>query len=772
MSEEKSECRHEPNGNALCSFRLPAGADRDYLSRAYELNPQRADGIFFKMFYFCKSKDGRDWADPIAELGVVVSEFACWKSADYFRRFRFARGPQRWKFRLPRRVLVDAQADCGPLRAEFAIELDDRERAHWPPKRGRPSNASGRSSAHSDRVSPERPRRRRNSAGDRSSESLASLPSDPNGSTFFMHLQDIREQEVKQPRQTFEDVDFIPRFFPPDRWGRTSNFEFFLFHFHEREHVRLTIDWALKNWLNEMKFHERSQYTFHRCRCPPHSRCKHRKTYFRVPTDELEDFADGRAVTLVLKLRSGGHGARSASPPARSEALERSESPVPPAGFANPYIDYGVLDGSPRGVQPPPASGGPVVELQPTDGPHFVPPPIPLSVQPQANGVPVGAYVNAINEMLTRATGAGTSASAPPPAAAVSPATPTIRVKEEPTDEETIEKEPPAPPAPPTAKLTIPSFTVARRAIVVKPIEVNRNTQESREKEIVPTPPPTETPPLAANPKETHPPNATETVRIKQEPQVDEQPQVEPPKEQRREEPAAVDVEEETDESDDDDDDESDEESSSEEEPEIEEVTARKRRLDPPASSRSGRTPTKRPRQGGKAEKAEETLPNPKVLNKNVLAVVVDGKEFEVERNLLIEESAFFAKKVAKQESLVDCLPAEISGDTMAAVVYWMETKRVDDLDKKARELYVAAKLLGMPDLQKTCVESIKRTSKQRKATAGVVFAVQHEDADLLSAMGFVWKRAKRMRKVLKSKEFRQLLEQRPELIHKVLDAM
>ncbi|KAI6234277.1 hypothetical protein M3Y99_00824000 [Aphelenchoides fujianensis] len=767
MSEGTSECRHEPNGNALCSFRLPTEADRDYQSRAYELNPQRAEGIFFKMFYFCKSKDGRDWADPIAELGVVVSEFAGWKNADYFRRIRFARGPhQRWKFRVPRRVLEDAQADCGPLRAEFAIELDDRERAHWPPKRGRQSNASGRSSPHSDRVSPVRPRRRRNSAGDRSTGSAASFaPSDPNGSTFLVHLQDIGKKEFNQPRQTFEDIDFIPRFFPPDRWGRTSNFEFFVFHFHERELVHLTIDWALKNSRNEMDFHERTEYTFHRCRCPPNSKCKHRKTYYRVRTDKLEEFADGRPVILVLKLRSDSRGAHSASPFARSEALEGSESPVPPAGFANPYIDYGMLDGSPQGVQPPLTSGGPVVELQPMDGPHFVPPPIPLSVQPKTNGVPVGAYVNAINEMLTRATGAGTSASAPPPAAAVSPAVPTIRVKEEPTDEETIEKEPLIPSAP-TVKLTIPPPTTVRRPVVVKPIEVNRNTQESREKEIVPTPPPTDTPPLAADPKEIHPPNATETVRIKQEPQVDEQPQVEQPKES-----AALDVEEESDDSDDDDD-ESDDESSSEEEPEIEEVTPRKRRFDPPASSRSGRTPTKRPRQVEKEEKAEEILPNPKVLNKPQLTVVVEGKEFEVERDLLIEESAFFAKKVAKQESLVDCLPAEISGDTMAAVVYWMETKRVDDLDKKAHDLYVAAKLLGMPDLLKTCVESIKRTCKQRKATSGVVFAVQHEDADLLSAMGFVWKRAKRMRKVLKSKEFGQLLKQRPELIHKVLDAM
>ncbi|KAI6221802.1 hypothetical protein M3Y99_01535700 [Aphelenchoides fujianensis] len=143
------------------------------------------------------------------------------------------------------------------------------------------------------------------------------------------------------------------------------------------------------------------------------------------------------------------------------------------------------------------------------------------------------------------------------------------------------------------------------------------------------------------------------------------------------------------------------------------------------AINQTERTAAKRSRQMDEDDEEAGPPKLKKAKDERSLSIVVDGTEFQVDQELLIGESAFFARKLAKGEDLNEGLPDGISSETMAAVIEWIQKKQVADLDGRAHELY------------KACVESIKRTSKNSSEhhTAAVLFAAEHEDAELKQAL-------------------------------------
>ncbi|KAI6239885.1 hypothetical protein M3Y99_00520900 [Aphelenchoides fujianensis] len=469
FTNERSTCRHLENGNAVCRFPIPVETGKIFYLSSYDFCRELGHELRFQAFYFFESRDDGERDESTSKFGVFISNFGVFspvglrlrcrvlgKQAEVliesdWDRFVFHRGKrERWTYKVARLKLEDARKVHDELFAELEVELDESV-----------LHGASRHLPRNEDVN------------------VPYTPGDPNGTPFILHVPDVRERVARPTRRRFEDVEFILRFFPPDRRPHSSHFEFVLTRFLGRRLVLFAFEWAVQNSEKQTKFHNEEILEFEVCGCPPNERCDHarfRKTWHHVSARELEEFAGDRPVRMILKLR-----------PAPPATPARSESPALSQTSSNP-------------------------------------------------------------------------------------------------------------------------------ATRLRPIE----------------------------------------------------------------------------------------------------------------------------------EGEDEAVPSKiqKTADARLLSIVVDGKEFEIERDLLIDESAFFARKVAKGEDLSKGLPAEINIETMAAV--------------------------------KTCVESIKRTFKQpgENLAAAVLFAVEHEDAELLRALEFAWKSADGLLELLRSEEFRRVYRERPELMEKIVNAM
>ncbi|KAI6238354.1 hypothetical protein M3Y99_00697400 [Aphelenchoides fujianensis] len=763
---DDSSCRHDDEGNSCGRLQLPSQLDIDDESRQYALNWKRADGIFFRMFFHARSTDGAG----LAELGVVISDFSVFKYADCRLRCRvygkkkevvvekerdhcrFARGEQQqWTFRVSRRRLKEARAKFGPLYAEFKLVLLTNDRLRYslsPVRSGKPDDARS-TIALIDLTSPERARRR---------PPIPHPHTDDEWTAFYMKVEDVLEKAEDRDTQNFGRIGFLLRYFPPDGRCRTSNFEFVLTHFHNRQRVRLGLQWAVENRKKQVSFQKQEAINFSQCRCSNKGHCQHKrvnKALYRVDSKELCEFAGDRSVCLVLKLRMEEAETRAVSPLRRREA---HELPVQHQGFTNPLAVHRQLTADPheqsalpkeleaarafveRSAAEVPASREVPRLLAPTP-----PPPSPLFARMEAAG------------SHSERPGVSTSISppaivAPQPSSASTPELPAIR------------STPLGAGTKATAEMFAAGFFLSpfehvQKTTAVEPIDTFEDKQEGGEVESVASTPPV----VALDGAQT--PSGIKQEAPAHEPTIEHE--LQPTEEQPTEEPAneaAVKVE-----------------PGGEERAEVaEQPASRKRRPDLPAAIQD--EPPQEKRQRKSDANVENGAKRPEASDPPL-----QGRQLTIaiERDLVIDESAFFAKKLAKQEDPNEGLPAEISSETMAAVVEWIRTKKVDQLDAKAREMYVAAKLLGMPDLQarttgstklliKTCVEAIKRNSKlpNENHAGALIFAAEHADAELLKTMDFVWERPKLFRKVMKSEEFRRVYRERPGLMEKIVDAM
>ncbi|KAI6192917.1 hypothetical protein M3Y99_01906500 [Aphelenchoides fujianensis] len=754
---DHSSCRHDEDGNAVGSLRLPSQLDDDDASRPFALNWKRADGLLFRMFFHARSKDGAEWA----EVGVEIADFSRFKYADcrlrcrvYGRKSevvvesdreqcRFARRVQQhWEFRVSRRRLEDAQAKCGPLYAEFKLELvtNDRLRYSLSPVRSGKSDDAASSIPLIDlsTPSPERAKRRPRTP-----------PLDSEWSTFHLKVPDVREKASLLDPQKFAGKGFLLRYFPCDRSGNTANFEMVLTGFAHHQRVCFGIKWAVENHKKKLRFEHQEVVQFAQCGCSWGRGCQHKpvnKAWFRVDARKLREFAGGRSVRLVLKLRVEEAETRAASPIGRREV---AETPVQRQASENAFVVHHLQNAGPHEPSELPkaleaarafiertaAAVVPGSREVPRFHAPIPPPPTPLFAQTGTAG-----------SHSTAGSSSGTSTSISPPAIAAqlpspasTPELPTIRIPPVGAGTKaTTEK-----PKETAPGFFLPPFEHVQKTTTAKPIDLFEGKEDGGGKESVAPLPSSVAVEEAQTPigikQETH--NRKQTSGHEQQPH-EEQPTKKPAIGATvkvvpgGEEPAEV----------------------------AEPPVSRKRRPDLADSSQIERPQEKRQRTSEEdvEEAVKRTDGNDTARQGRMLTIVVGGKEFEVERDLLIDESGFFAKKLAKQEDPSAVLAAVISSETMATVVGWMKTKQMDGLDEKARELY------------KACVESIKRTSKlpnENHATA-LIFAAEHEDAELLKALDFVWERPKLFRKAMKSPEFDRMLDQRPALMKTIIASM
>ncbi|KAI6239860.1 hypothetical protein M3Y99_00517900 [Aphelenchoides fujianensis] len=584
FTNERSTCRHLENGNAVCRFPIPSEVGENFYSSSYNFCRELGHELRFQAFYFFESRDDGERDEATSKFGVFISNFGAFSPVGLrlrcrvlgkqsevvvesdWDRFVFHRGKrERWPFKVARSKLEDARKVHDELFAEFEVELDE-------------SVLQGASRQLQPNEDGEMPY----------------TPGDPNGTPFILHVPDVRERVARPTRRRFEDVEFILRFFPPDRRPDSSDFEFVLTRFLGRRLVRFAFEWAVENSEKETKFRYKEVLEFEVCGCPPNERCDHarfRKSWHHGSARELEEFAGDRPVRLILKLR-----------PASPATSAQSESPA---------LSQGSSTTDAAREEPQKQAKSPFVQRTPIFSP---------AKQPQN---PLG-------------------------------------------------------------------------------------------------------PPLFSNPKQ----NADEQREQQDDEEEDEENMED--EEADVEDKEWVEPEDELEDSEDESEDESDDEESGDL-IELQSSPKHNRTIEPSAAKRP------RPIEEGEDEATPSKIQ--KTADARLLSLVVDGKEFEIERDLLIDESAFFAKKVAKQEPLVECLPAEINSETMGA---------------------------------KTCVESIKRTFKQpgENLAAAVLFTVEHEDAELLRALEFAWKSTDGLLQLLRSEEFRRVYRERPGFVERIVNAM
>ncbi|KAI6230551.1 hypothetical protein M3Y99_01048500 [Aphelenchoides fujianensis] len=769
-----SFCRHDEDGNAVGVLRLPSQLDADDTSRPNALNWKRADGLLFRMFFHARSNEGDEWA----EVGVDISEFSGFKYADcrlHCRVFgeksetvvesdreqwRFVRGEREdWTFRVPRRRLEDAQAKCGPLFAEFKLQMvtNDRLRYALSPLRNGNSNDAA-SIPLIDLTSPERPTRPPPVPAP-----VAPPQTDGEWSTFYLHVPNVGERASFNGPRLFDGRAFVLRYFPPDAWCKTANFEFVLTRFNNHQNVCFAIKWVVENKNNHLRFLHQEIVRFAHCACSWGRGCRHKpvnKALFRVDAHKLRMFAVGHPVRLVVKLRveeagatafpSTGHQGAPA-PPVHHQGFENAPAVHRwlPAGHHEPNGLPNALEAA-RALFERTAAAVPPSRAVPRLQTPIPPPPNPFFPQTEVAGS--HSTVGSTSERSTASTSISpTAIVAPPPSPASTPELPLIRITPfGARTTATVQK---------TKEISngsfLPPFEHRQKTTRAEPIDMFGDKRGVEGGESVASLSPAVAVAEGGIPsgikQETH--NAEQTTGQEQRPHV-EQPTKKPTN------GAAVKVE-------------LGEEKDAEGN---ERLFARKRLHALRSPNHNERSELKRQRTSEEnvEEKTERPNGHDPSIQGRLLTIVVGGKEFEVERDLVIDESGFFAKRLAKQEDPSAGLSEVMSVETMAAVVEWMQTKHVAELDGRARELYAAAKLLGMPDLQKTCVEAIKRTCKRldENHAAALIFAAEYEDAELLKALDFVWERPELFRKVMKSDEFRRVFRERPGLMEKIVDAM
>ena len=150
-----------------------------------------------------------------------------------------------------------------------------------------------------------------------------------------------------------------------------------------------------------------------------------------------------------------------------------------------------------------------------------------------------------------------------------------------------------------------------------------------------------------------------------------------------------------------------------------------------------------------------------------------EGKEFKCHKAILagrspVFEAMFSHNMKEAQENKVTV--EDIDGDTFEAMLFFMYSGKVKNLQEKAAELLAAAEKYQLMDLKQRCEESLSINLKVDNVLDVLVTAYLHNASSLQSlAMKFIGENAK---EVSAQKGWRENLKMYPEMMADVIDVI
>ncbi|KAI6177913.1 hypothetical protein M3Y99_01976600 [Aphelenchoides fujianensis] len=730
------ECRYEPEGHVIARFEIRP--PRPFRSTIFELSKALPANVFFKMYYYPSGRNEPCPEDPTAEMGIIVTDFGSFSTLHCHLQCRITNAvsetvhlgdrqactfgrdtKQRWTYCIPRSELEAAQRDSDYIFAEIRVETALPET-----RVSRSLSPVQRRIEASLLSSPEQP------------EQLEAPPlpvAEDGTATFLFPVENVEQQHESDFRVRFEGISFMLRFLP-NSWG-DATFEFFARHFAARRRVPLEFEWSLQNADRVTKFRHCEVVELADCECKaqrkPNCNCSHTKVHvlFSVPKKPLRSFAGGKAVCLTLKLR-------------RLEESGEEDAPKssPFSGLVLP-IERAAVSATP----PATPNGLPPVQLKLLNGKEE-PSSRPSSATPRPSSAANGTKkTRAVDRKI-------------PPLSPPKPAEIEIIVL---SDDSDVEEERPN------------ANAVANGA------EVQEQPQNGQPEETAGEAPPedvrveeieVETSPIvldAPEPAESSAPNdqppALEAEPQQADVQQEGKSQTETAKDRSPsppESPPRLHRSNSTDDAESGDSDVSIPSSSEDDEE------------DAPAATPSTAAPSDRPPKRSHSPKDGEEEATKKRRKRDLLKLLVDDAEFTVEREPLVASSGYFARAVAENVGATEFQLNGIHAPVLAAIVKWVERREVNRLDKVAQELYVMARVLEIPSLLEKCRDSIKLTCRFKNFAQSLIFAVEHEDPELIRAMAFLWRTPERLLPVLVSDEFTKVLAERPLFMAEIFKAM
>ena len=123
----------------------------------------------------------------------------------------------------------------------------------------------------------------------------------------------------------------------------------------------------------------------------------------------------------------------------------------------------------------------------------------------------------------------------------------------------------------------------------------------------------------------------------------------------------------------------------------------------------------------------------------DVTLVVADGKEYKAHKVVLASQSEFFKTRFSNRWTsslgLGDRVElTDIPAVVMEAVLSYMYTGKVKDIEKIAYKLLPVAKKYGLVGLRKMCEEALARSLKSSTAIITLMYASVHNASDLKKA--------------------------------------
>ncbi|KAI6234258.1 hypothetical protein M3Y99_00822000 [Aphelenchoides fujianensis] len=325
---------------AVCCLELDPRAAHQ--SAAYPLTAKKGVLVRFRAF-FRPEASGEDGAG-MSEMGVSISDFHDAQSVDcrlectaFDRRanrihksvcekWTFERRTnESWIVRVSRRKLHGA-AKLGRIYAEFRVEFVPRDQREQEAEDDLSTNISPTTTfefpvanvleGHPFSFEPWRsplvpafappiafcpPSSMLPPSGEPSSLIAAS------GVTYLMTVPDVN-QTIKKVQQlhTFEEIQFILRYFPPKEHSGadTANFELVVIKMPLNSSILLRLRWGLQRTDGQLAFEHTATHQFTNCGCGGRCTCPHKKlkTPYFVPFDQLRSHADFHGVRLAVEI--------------------------------------------------------------------------------------------------------------------------------------------------------------------------------------------------------------------------------------------------------------------------------------------------------------------------------------------------------------------------------------------------------------------------------------------------------------------------------------
>ena len=127
------------------------------------------------------------------------------------------------------------------------------------------------------------------------------------------------------------------------------------------------------------------------------------------------------------------------------------------------------------------------------------------------------------------------------------------------------------------------------------------------------------------------------------------------------------------------------------------------------------------------------------------VTLVADGKEFKAHKVVLASQSQFFKTRFANRWSSPLAIPrdrvelTDIPAVVMEAILSYMYTGKVENIEKIAYKLLPVAEEYGLIDLRKMCEEVLTRSLTCDTAVSMLMYASTHNASDLKkSCMEFI----------------------------------